>query len=128
MFVVLFAHTVTVFVDDAAITPTPPPTVRPANTPTTSRIPTERREYDLDLGKRLIGNPTSLKADTEANTTLCTNALRSQPLASLRTPVMVTSIYGTSKCPTCGGPMVIDTTTPVTKGRQRAAIGISKPD
>ncbi len=58
MFVVLFAHTVTVFVD-AANTPTPPPTVRPANTPTTSITPTERREYDRDLGKRLIGHPTS---------------------------------------------------------------------
>ncbi len=56
MLVFLFAHTVTVFVD-AAITPTPPPTVRPANTPTTSITPTERREYDRDLGKRLIGLP-----------------------------------------------------------------------
>ena len=35
--------------------------------------------------------------------------------------------HGLTKCPTCGGPMVIETTTPVTKGRQRAAIGVSKP-
>ena len=35
--------------------------------------------------------------------------------------------HGVTKCPTCGGPMVIDNTTPVTKGRQRLAIGVSKP-
>ena len=35
--------------------------------------------------------------------------------------------HGVTKCPTCGGPMVIDNTTPVTKGRQRPAIGVSKP-
>ena len=68
MFVVLFAHTVTVLVDDAAITPTPPPTVRPANTPTTSITPTERREYDRDLGKRLMGNPTSPGSPPPVNT------------------------------------------------------------
>jgi len=55
MFVVLFAHTVTVLVDAAAITPTPPPTVRPANTPTTSITATELREYDRDIDKRLMG-------------------------------------------------------------------------
>ena len=54
MFVFLLAHTVTVFVDDAAMTPTPPPTVTPANTPTRSNTPAERREYDRDLGKWTI--------------------------------------------------------------------------
>jgi hypothetical protein len=49
MLVFLFAHTVTVFVVDAAITPTPPPTATPANTPTRSNTPADRREYDLDL-------------------------------------------------------------------------------
>jgi hypothetical protein len=44
MFVFLFAHTVTVFVDDAAITPTPPPTVTPAKTPTRTNIPADLRE------------------------------------------------------------------------------------
>jgi hypothetical protein len=44
MFVFLLAHTVTDFVDDAAMTPTPPPTVTPANTPTRINIPADRRE------------------------------------------------------------------------------------
>ena len=56
MFVVLSAHTVTVFVDDAAITPTPPPTVTPARTPTSRTAPVDRRiEYlDLDMDEIFI--------------------------------------------------------------------------
>jgi hypothetical protein len=60
MFVFLFAHTVTVFVDDAAITPTPLPTVTPAKTPTRSNIPADRRELDLSLGLAAIWHPRSL--------------------------------------------------------------------
>jgi len=47
-------------------------------------------------------------------------------LGNLR-KALATDGHGVTKCPTCGGPMVIDTTTPVTKRRQRPAIGVAKP-
>jgi hypothetical protein len=44
----LFAHTVTDFDDDAAITPTPPPTVTPAKTPTRTNAHADLNEYNLE--------------------------------------------------------------------------------
>ena len=41
---------------------------------------------------------------------------------------LATDGHFVTQSPTSGGPTVVDTTTPVTKGRQRPAIGVSKPD